>query len=347
MESYRRAAGQFPLNAPLTGRSTRWQEKLEHGQVVLLDGGTGTELQRRGVPMSDAAWSALAVHTHPRIVREVHEAYIEAGAEVIITNTFGTGRYLLEAAGLADEVDAINRNAVRLAVQAREASGKDVAIAGSLSNLPPGFDTANYPPHGVELAGLREWAAILADSGADLIALEMLQDASHGSRAMEAALDTGLPVWLGVSCKRGPNGALVSFDRSHVDFTEPLNALIPMGPDVVNIMHNEPETVADAMAMVRERWQGPIGVYPEIGDFQPPDWQFDANATPQALVEQARDWVARGARLIGGCCGTTPEHISALNEAFSAPPRLRSTRIPHAGRGRPVPGSAPPPPRKS
>ena len=297
----------------------RWQDKLELGQVVLLDGGTGSELQRRGVPMSDAAWSALGVHTHPQIVREVHEAYIEAGAEVIITNTFGTGRFLLEAAGLADAVDAINRNAVRLAVEARETSGKDVAIAGSLSNLPPGFNTANYPPPAVEMAELREWAAILADSGADLIALEMIQEADHGSRAMEAALATGLPVWLGLSCGRGPNGKLVGFNRTHVDFAEPLDALLPMGPDVVNIMHNEPETVADAMAMVRERWRGPIGVYPEIGDFQPPHWQFDPDATPQGLVEQARGWVAQGAQLIGGCCGTTPEHINAMREAFLTP----------------------------
>ncbi len=296
-----------------------WQSKLERGEVVLLDGGTGSELQRRGVPMSDAAWSALAAHTHPHKVREVHEAYIEAGAEVIITNTFGTGRYLLEAVGLADAVDAINRNAVRLAMEARDASGKAVAIAGSLSNLPPSFNTDNYPPTDVEKAGLKEWAAILADSGVDLIALEMLQEANHGAWAMEAALATGLPVWLGVSCRRRQGGGLVSFDRPHVDFAEPLDALIPIGPDVVNIMHNEPETVADAMDMVRKRWRGPIGVYPEIGEFNPPDWQFDQDATPAGLVEQARDWVAAGALLIGGCCGTTPEHIAALSEAFPTP----------------------------
>ena len=303
----------------MTTHSTHWQEKLDRGQIVLLDGGTGSELQRRGVPMNDATWSALAVHTHPQKVREVYEAYIEAGADVIITNTFGTGRYLLETVGLGEEVGTINRNAVRLAIAARESSGRDVAIAGSLSNLPPRFNTDNYPPTDVEKAGLREWAAILADSGVDLIALEMLQEASHGAWAMEAALATDLPVWLGMSCRRGPHGGLVSFDRPHIEFNEPLDALISMGPDVVNIMHNELETVTDAMAMVRERWQGPIGVYPEIGDFEPPDWQFDPNATPEGLVEQARDWVAGGARLIGGCCGTTPEHISALHEAFIAP----------------------------
>ncbi len=294
-----------------------WQEKLEGQQVVLLDGGTGSELQRRGVPMSEAAWSGLAVHTHPDRVREVHEAYIDAGAEVIITNTFGTTRYLLEAAGLGEEFENINRSAVRLAVEARDASGKDVAIAGSLSNLPPGINAKNYPPADAEAADLRELAVLLADSGADLIALEMLQDTRHAVRAMEAALATDLPVWLGVSCRRRPGGnGLVSFDLPNMDFAKPLDTLIPLGPDVVNIMHSDLDAVAPAIAMVRERWQGPLGVYPEIGKFEPPDWRFDLEVTPERFVEHARGWVTSGALLIGGCCGTTPEHIAALAGAL-------------------------------
>ncbi len=298
-----------------------WREKLDRGQLVLLDGGTGSELQRRGVPMNEAAWSGLAVHTHPGLVREVHEAYIDAGAEVIITNTFGTTRFLLEAAGLGEEFENINRNAVRLAVEAREASGRNVAVAGSLSNLPPGMQPRNYPLAEAELAGLSELANLLADCGVDLIALEMMQDTHHAVRAMEAALSTGLPVWLGLSCRRRPDGGgLVSFDLTGTDFAKPLDALIPMGPDVVNIMHSELDAVAPGMAMVRERWQGPVGVYPEVGEFTPPDWEFDPETTPERLVEHARDWVAQGALLIGGCCGTTPEHIRALNEAFVSSP---------------------------
>ena len=306
-----------------------WREKLDLGQIVLLDGGTGSELQRRGVPMNKAAWSGLAVHTHPHVVREVHEAYIDAGAEVIITNTFGTTRFLLEAAGLGGEFEKINRDAVRLAVEARDASGRNIAIAGSLSNLPPGMQPRNYPLADAELAGLRELAAILAGSGADLIALEMMQDTRHAAWAMEAALATGLPVWLGVSCRRRRDGdGLVSFDLPDVDFAKPLDTLIPMGPDVVNIMHSDPDAVAPGIAMVRERWRGPVGVYPELGEFSPPDWKFDPDSTPERLVEHARDWAAQGALLIGGCCGTTPEHIRALSEAFNPSPATESRSSP-------------------
>ena len=268
--------------------------------------------------MSRSAWSGLAVHSHPDVVRAVHEDYIAAGAEVIITNTFGTARFLLEPAGLGEEFENINRNAVQLAIQAREASGRDVAVAGSMSNLPPGMDAANYPDPDLELAGLRELAAILADSGVDLIALEMMQDTRHAARAMEAALETGLPVWLGVSCRqRADGGRLVSFDLPNVDFARPLDVLIPMGPSAVNIMHSDVGAVPQAITMVRERWPGPIGVYPEVGEFASPNWSFDADATPDRLVEHARGWAERGVVLIGGCCGTTPAHIAALARAFA------------------------------
>ena len=297
-----------------------WQDRLARDEVLVIDGGTGTELERRGVPMGMAAWSGLAVHTHPAVVREVHEAYIDAGAEVIITNTFGTTRFLLETAGVGGEFEAINRRAVQLAMEARDASGRaDVAIAGSISNLPPDMNPVNYPPPDVECEGLRELAALLTDCGVDLIALEMLQDTRHARRAMEAALETGLPVWLGVSCRRRPRGeGLMSFDLPNMDFAKPLDALIPMGPAVVNIMHSEIAAVPEALAMVRERWSGPLGVYPEIGEFEPPNWRKDQDVSPEDYAAHARDWVRLGARLVGGCCGTTPDHIAALHAAFHA-----------------------------
>lgn len=308
--------------------SMSWQEKLQRNEIVLIDGGMGSELQRRGVPMSGAAWSGTAVHTHPHVVREVHEAYIDAGAEVIITNTFGSARFMLEAAGLGAEFDAINSSAVDLALQARDASGKssnEVAIAGSISNLPPNMNPRDYPDPVTELKALRELAATLADGGVDLIALEMMEDTRHAARAMQAALETGLPVWLGVSCRQLPGSSgLVSFDIPDMDFVEPLDTLIPMGPAAVNIMHSEMQAVRPAMELIQERWQGPIGVYPEVGYFTAPEWNFDPAATPDKFAAHARDWVRQGARLIGGCCGTSPEHILALHRAL---PDLQSERL--------------------
>ncbi len=118
-----------------------WQQQLEADQIVLIDGATGTELQRRGVPMDKVAWSGAAVLTHADTVRETHEDYIRAGANVIITNTFGSTRQMLEPAGFGDQVEAVHRGAVELARQARDNVGEQaVAVAGSISTEPPAFD---------------------------------------------------------------------------------------------------------------------------------------------------------------------------------------------------------------
>ena len=165
-----------------------WQDQLDADEIVLLDGATGTELQRRGVPMDEIAWSGAAVLSHPDEVRETHEDYIRAGARVIITNTFGSTRQMLGPAGFGDQVEAVHRNAVELAQQARSNVGVDaVSIAGSISTEPPAFERDGFMAPDEELAAYQEAAELLADSGADLIALEMMVETEHSARAMEAA----------------------------------------------------------------------------------------------------------------------------------------------------------------
>lgn len=301
-----------------------WKETLDRGDVLLIDGGMGTELQRRGVPMDEVAWSGTAVFTNPDAVRETHEDYIRAGSRVITTNTFGSTRQMLEPAGFGDQVEAVHRDAVKLAMQARDNVGEQsVAIAGSISTEPPSFDRDAFLSPEKELAAYREAANLLAESGVDLIALEMINETAHAARAMEAALETKLPVWLGVGCKKRDDGKIVSFDHTDLDFVTVLDALIPLGPTVVNIMHSEIRAVPEAIELLRERWSGPIGVYPESGHFTQPHWNFVDVISPEDLVTEALGWVSAGARLLGGCCGTSPEHIRALKAAL---PKLEAAR---------------------
>ena len=297
---------------------TRVEDKLAAGEIVIIDGGNGTELQRRGVPMDEASWCGAAMGSHAEVVRDVHEAYLAAGAEAIITNTFGTNRLMLEGAGLGDEFEAINRSAVRVAREACEnADRPEVVVAGSISAMPAGFDRSTYPGAEAELRSYREMAAIFAGEGVEAIALEMMEETRHAPLAMRAAVETGLPVWLGVSCRKHEvSGAILSF-QAHEDlpFERVLDALIPMEPSVVNLMHSEIRAIPEAIELVKERWHGPIGVYPESGHFAKPDWQFVDVISPKDLVEEAKGWVAAGVRLLGGCCGTGPEHVAALHAA--------------------------------
>lgn len=297
--------------------ATSWQATLAAGKVLVIDGGMGTELQRRGVPMDEVAWSGTAVLSHPEVVRAVHEDYIRAGADVIITNTFGSTRQMLGGAGFGAQVEEVHRRAVALAKEARAATIDRVAIAGSLSPSPPGFDRRAYPPPEAELAVYRESAQLLANSGVDLIALEMLEDTTHAPLAMRAALETGLPVWLGVSSRR-VDGRIVRFSESasEVLLADVLDVLVPMGPDVVTIMHSEIDAVSETLTLIRDHWDGPVGVYPESGYFTKPNWNFVDVIPPDDLAREARGWIDDGARVVGGCCGTGPEHIRALRSTM-------------------------------
>lgn len=293
-----------------------WQEKLASGRIVIIDGATGTELQQRGVPMDEIAWSGAAVLSHPDAVRAVHEDYIRAGAEVIIANTFGSTRQMLEPAGYGQHVEAVNRRAVELAIEARKlVSDETIAVAGSISAMPPGFDRTAYLSPEKELDSYREAIAIQAEAGADLIALEMMEDTQHAARAMQAALESKLPVWLGVSCKQSGDGRLIGFGHEDTSLAEVLDVLIPMEPTIVNVMHTNAHVVPAAVQLVRERWQGPIGVYPESGYFTKPNWNFVDVIPPRELVAEAVGWVESGVRLLGGCCGTGPDHVKALKQA--------------------------------
>ncbi len=213
------------------------QQRLDSGEVVILDGATGTELERRGVPMDDAAWDAAALITHPDTVREVHEDYIRAGADVIITNTFATARHVLEPADMGEQFRELNTRAVTLAKQAQEnAADRPVFIAGSISTFTARYDYSYEPRTEKARANYREQAAVLAETGVDVVALEMMRDIEQTTYALEAAVATGLPVWIGFSCKTTDEGTVMLWDGDHT-LAEALEQVPPLGASLVSVLH--------------------------------------------------------------------------------------------------------------
>jgi homocysteine S-methyltransferase len=306
-----------------------WRDKLASGRVLLLDGGTGSELRRRGYAHHARAWSAPAALTDFDLLRSIQSDYIAAGADVITTNTFAATRFVLGAAGLGERTGEVVARAVAAAREACEASGRDVAIAGSMSCLPPGGDPRAYPEPRSEKAAYRELAEQLAAEGVDFIALEMLEDTEHASRACEAARDTGLPVWLGVSCRLSDDGSLVAFDFPETPLARVLDAVLRFAPDAVNVMHSSPGAVAPSLRAIRARSPAVVGAYPELengiagfadnrvpGDGSPRDRR--ATLSPHELAALASYWIGAGARIVGGCCGATPSHIRALRSAIDS-----------------------------
>jgi homocysteine S-methyltransferase len=294
-----------------------WLEDRINGRIngtgapVIIDGGMGTELEKSGVPMDDQVWSGRSVISHPEAVLQVHEAFITAGAEVIITNTFAA------AGGLGDYVRDINLKAVKLAQQARDSAAQaPVAIAGSICEWAPTDDPKWHQPEAVGRS-TREQAEILVEAGVDLIALEMCEQSEFSIAAIDAIREFDIPVWIGMSARRHRGcSTLAVFDDAALDFEGLVKALSGYPAMMMNIMHTPVPDVDEALTMLQRYWNGPVGVYPESGYFTMPNWQFVDVIKPDEFAEVAERWVDSGVRMVGGCCGLGPEHIAVLRQAL-------------------------------
>lgn len=296
-------------------------ERFSDPRPIILDGAVSTELQRLGVPMSAETWSGLAAITHPDVLRELHVRYLQAGAEVITANTYATAPQHVAAAGFGDRAREINLRSVELALEARDTAAHGPAwVAGSLSLMAPGFDSANRQAPLEYADGLRKQAEWLAEAGADLLVLEMLRDIEWSAAAVDAALSAGLPVWSGFSCVVGASGALTTQGTvgGPVPFEDALRAVTGRGETLVAVMHSEIDDTGPGLECARRVCEAPLGVWPNCGTIEPPNWRFEGVATPEAFAELAARWVEDGVRVVGGCCGLGPDHTRAVAE------RLRS-----------------------
>lgn len=286
-------------------------QRLSDGDLVVLDGATGTELQRRGVAMEPTAWCGAAALEGQAALEAVHRDYITAGAHVVTANTFATSRMVLDRAGLGDRFEEINRVAVDAALAAAE--GTDVAVAGSLSHMIPRRDLHGETSDAEIADSFGELAMLLKEAGCDLILLEMMFAPERMHFAFEAAAATGLPVWAGFSARRAADGSVLSFHHNRdIPFAEIPAILAGYDIAAAGLMHSESEVTADALTEVRKHFQGPLTAYPDSGHMKMPEWQFEEIIPIPDFVDYARRWRTQGVQVIGGCCGLGPDHIAAL-----------------------------------
>jgi len=303
------------------------KRRLDAGEVVLLDGGVGTELERRGADMDPAAWCGVATLENEELLTQIHVDYARAGSDVITANTFASSRVMLSAAGHGDDVVEINQRAVEAALRAREqmaTEGCTVAVAGSLSHLMPMIpgtatvDPALVPTPDAVGEAFSELGGILKAAGVDLILLEMMYEPGRAKLAVQAAVGTGLPVWFGMSARRGEDGSAVAFHHFEDIPLDEIAKLIPAEADVAGAMHTPSELMGETLDAVRARFDGPMSAYPDSGYFEMPGWRFVDIIEPSALEEFYATWMRQGARVLGGCCGLTVPHIEAANRARAA-----------------------------
>ncbi len=291
---------------------------------VLMDGGMGRELRFRGVEISETIWSASALITDPDVVRRIHLDYISAGAEIIITNTYGIIREELAKDGVEERFAELNNLACSLAHEARELSGRSVLIAGSLPPL-----RGSYRPDLVgsmeEIEPLyKEQAEILAPH-VDLLVCETMSSVAEGRAAARAACRTGKPVWVAWTLHEDRSGNL----RSGETVPEAVASMSDLPVDGFLVNCCAPESITRVMPRLAESGARWIGGYANSFDPVPEDWTLDGageadgllslrdDLDPEAYAHHCADWLRAGATVIGGCCGIRPAHIAKMRELIA------------------------------
>ena len=298
--------------------------RLASGERLLLDGGTGSELGRRGVNVSrritaqgNSPWSATANADAPDVVRAIHEDYLCAGTDIVTTNSFWSNRTRLGVIGLADKMEEYTRLSVEFAQEARDSVNPMAFVAGSMA--PP----MGRPRPGVPLtsddfsAEFADQAAVLAGAGVDVILLEYVSSIHEAVTLLDAASSTGLPVFLGIK-RFEPH-----WDMRTCETVEQLvKALEGRQVGAILDMCSPPEAISAGLPRLREAFDGPIGAYANIGYTANPESLRDIKQqwlvidvgenTPDRYAKFGRQWLDMGTQIVGGCCASGPEHIAAL-----------------------------------
>jgi len=284
-------------------------------KTVIADGAMGTMLHARGVSF-DKCFDELNL-TNPAAVADVHREYIEAGAELIITNTFGANRFKLSKHGLHHDVDKINRAGVELAKRVVAASFKEVLIAGDVGPL--GVRIAPYGRVKLEEAreAFAEQIKALAEAGADVVIIETMSDLYEIQEAIRAAKEnSSLPIIASVTFTRDDR-TLLGDDPAKV-----AHRLAAAGADVIGVnCSGGPSQLLRILKQMRQAepnanfWVKPNAGWPEqvSGRIMYP-------ADADYFGEYALQFRQAGANIMGGCCGTTPQHIAVMKKALESTP---------------------------
>jgi homocysteine S-methyltransferase len=280
-------------------------------RVLLADGAMGTLLQSRGIAQH-ACLEALVLE-QPDIVRRVHEDYIAAGADIIETNTFGANRFRLARHGLEAKVRDINFKAARLARDAREIHGHAVFVAGAIGPTGRMLATADDVRPGDVRAAIREQAEALLEGGVDLLILETFPDITELREAILAIK----------SCCDLPVIAQVTFQRDGRTYAgeppdEVANIASALGADVAGVNCSlGPQSVLEVIDQMAANTSIRLSAMPNAGLPKFMNGRLVYPATPDYYADYAKKLVLAGANIVGGCCGTTPEHTSAMREMLA------------------------------
>ncbi len=292
----------------MTAREVLLRRLVDPDAVVVFDGAMGTMLYTRGVFINQC-YDELSLRA-PDLVRGVHEAYVRAGAEVLETNSFGANRVKLAQFGLEGETAAINRAAARVA---REAAGERALVAGAVGPLGVRLEPYGPTSYAEARAAFEEQVAALVEGGADCIILETFADLDEITQAVLAArtVAPGVPVIAQMTVD--VEGVTV-YGASPEDLALALDAL---GADVIGLNCSVgPQIILEAIERMAAVTRRKLSAMPNAGMPREVGGRKMYMASPEYMATYARHLLQAGVKVVGGCCGTTPDHIHAMVEGI-------------------------------
>lgn len=287
-----------------------FRKYLKENKLIILDGALGTELQRRGIKTSLPLWSAQALINDPKAVQQIHEDYIKSGAKIITTNTFRTNIRTVNRAKISKTAKELTKKAVKLARNAVKNSGEKIFIAGSIAPVEDCYRLDLVPSDRELKIEHTALARYLKEAGVDLILVETMNTLREALIASRAAKETGLPVF--VSFVTGKNGQILGGEK----LKDALKSLEKIKIDGFLINCVPLEYSIKPLRELLNSTKLPIGIYAN-GDGGPDDnqgWKFDNQKREDKYIRYVKKWGRMGVKIIGGCCGTTPEYIKRISQ---------------------------------
>lgn len=296
-----------------TERNHPFLARLRENRPIICDGAMGTMLYSMGVP-ANTCFDECNL-TQPDMVRKVHEAYIKAGAEIIETNTYGANRLKLGTFDLGDKVRNINMRGARLAREVREVLGQPVFVAGAVGPLGRPIEPVGLISQVEARQVFREQIEALLEGGVDLLILETFRDLEEMRQALLAVQEAcDLPVVAQMTFAEDGRTQVGNTPREVVE------ALEELGADVIGAnCSTGPQRMARVIAEIASISHRPVSAQPNAGWPEMVSSRIVYVSTPEYMAEFGKRMVAGGAKILGGCCGTTPAHIKALVECVGGP----------------------------
>lgn len=285
---------------------------FDQKKIYYLAGATGTEILRRGFPTELPLWSAKVLFEKPELLKQIYIDYINAGADIITTNTFRTQRRTLAKAGLAKETGRINRLAVEMAVQAREEANanRPIYVAGCMTTLEDCYRPDLIPTQQEMEQEHGEQAKLLSDTPIDFFLLETFNSIKEGVIAAKAVYATGKP--FAVSFTANTSGDILNGDK----WNEAVKQLTKFQPLAIMVNCVPAIIATKALNKIQNATSLPFGAYGNgSGEADTANgWKFSTADEIDNYCDQCEEWIRLGATIIGGCCGTNHEYTRVYSK---------------------------------